>query len=77
MAAPADGLVVPQEPGNQIAKNTTNRANMEQPADGQRFLNGLFCLFCVLTGQFFVDSTTLPEPNDGSGERAEKKGGYM
>ena len=26
------------------------------------FWNGLFCFLCLLTGQFFVDLTTLQEP---------------
>ena len=31
------------------------------------FWNGLFCFLCLLTGQFFVDPTTLQEPEAVTG----------
>ena len=71
MAGKADVQVEQQVSGDRNAEETTNGCIL--------FLNGLFCFFCVLTGQFFVDSATLQERNGAPGGDTthKQKGGYV
>ena len=65
-----------QQADEQVVQQWPRVQNTEKTRNGcTSFLNGLFCSFCVLTGQFFVDSTTLQLPNDLPEGGAGQEGG--